>query len=365
MFLQNATCNMSNSESYLRFTTASVILMASVAYGYFWLAIISIVLFHSALTKHCFFYSLLKINERFNLNSYYITQLPKYNRSASFIFDSNGKKLFENRIAKSEFKHIQSVDDLNITNMKELINKSANEESIYINDSKTYQIYLQGVKEDQLLLIYIHDVTKVIELNDAIEETQREVIYAMGEIGETRSRETGYHVKRVALYSEKLALLYGLSQEEAALIKMASPMHDIGKVAIADEILNAPRRLTKEEFEIMKTHAQLGFDMLKMSNKPILKAAATVALEHHEKYDGTGYPNGLAGEDIHIYGRITAVADVFDALGSDRIYKKAWELEKILEFFDQESGKHFDPKLIELFKDNLDDFLLIRDTYHD
>ena len=115
----------------------------------------------------------------------------------------------------------------------------------------------------------------------------------------------------------------------------------------------------------MQTHAQLGYDMLKSSNKQILKAAAIVAYEHHEKWDGSGYPRGLKGDEIHIYGRITAVADVFDALGSKRIYKKAWKLDDILEFFKQQSAKHFDPELIKLFMDNLDEFLKIRDKYVD
>jgi len=142
-------------------------------------------------------------------------------------------------------------------------------------------------------------------------------------------------------------------------------MHDIGKVGIPDAILNAPRKLTKEEFEVMKTHALLGYNMLKNSHKPILQAAAIVANEHHEKYDGSGYPNAKSGEDIHIYGRITALADVFDALGSERVYKKAWKLEKILTLFKEESGKHFDPKLVTLFLDNIEIFLNIRNKFQD
>ena len=115
----------------------------------------------------------------------------------------------------------------------------------------------------------------------------------------------------------------------------------------------------------MKTHAELGYNMLKHSNKPILQAAAIVAGEHHEKFDGSGYPRGLKGEQIHIYGRITAIADVFDALGSDRVYKKAWRLEDIIEHFKEQSGKHFDPQLTALFLENLDQFLKIRDRYKD
>ena len=206
---------------------------------------------------------------------------------------------------------------------------------------------------------------KIAELNEEIITTQREIIYTMGEIAETRSKETGNHVKRVAQYSKILALKLGLDKEEAELLKQASPMHDIGKVGIPDNILNKPGKLTSDEFEIMKTHAQLGFNMLKHSNKKILQAAAIVAGGHHEKYDGSGYPNGLQGEDIHIYARITAVADVFDALGSDRVYKKAWKDEDIFSLFKEQSGKHFDPKIITLFFESLEEIFEVRKMFQD
>ncbi len=202
-------------------------------------------------------------------------------------------------------------------------------------------------------------------LNEEIIDTQKEVVFRLGAIAEARSKETGMHVKRVAEYSKLLALYYGLSNNEAEIVKMASPMHDIGKVAIPDNILNKPGKFTPEEFEIMKTHSQIGYEMLKSSNKTILKAAAIIAHQHQEKYNGTGYPQGLSGEDIHIYGRITAVADVFDALGSDRVYKKAWDDEKIFKLFEEEKGKHFDPILVNIFFKNLDKFLEIRDSLKD
>lgn len=211
----------------------------------------------------------------------------------------------------------------------------------------------------------ITDKKEVDLLQDEIAETQREVIFRMGSIGETRSKETGNHVKRVAEYSKLLALHSGLDEDEAELIKQASPMHDIGKVGIPDAILNKPGKLDAEEWIIMQTHAQIGYDMLADSPRPLLKAAAIVAYEHHEKYDGSGYPQGLSGENIHIYGRITALADVFDALGSERCYKKAWDEEKIFKFFKDEKGKHFDPKLVDIFFDNLDEFLFIRDKFID
>lgn len=210
-----------------------------------------------------------------------------------------------------------------------------------------------------------HDVTQIVHLGHEIEATQREVVFTMGAIGESRSKETGNHVKRVAEYSRLLALYYGMSEADSELLKQASPMHDIGKVAIPDAILNKPGKLTFEEFEVMKNHSILGYEMLKYSNRPILKAAATVAIEHHEKWDGSGYPNGKSGESIHIYGRITAIADVFDALGSDRVYKKAWELERILGLIREESGRHFDPSLVEIFFEHIDKFLAVRDRYRD
>ncbi len=292
----------------------------------------------------------------FKADNYYLSLLPKYNTSPVFIFENGSKNiLFANKYAIQFFPDINNLNDLQIDKNDLLCHA----------DGRCFQVEFQTPKDENLTLAYFTDITEIVKLNEEIEETQREIIYAMGEIGETRSKETGNHVKRVALYSKELALLYGLQLKEADILHMASPMHDIGKVGIPDAILNAPRKLTKEEFVVMKTHAQLGYDMLKHSNKPILKAAAIVAGEHHEKWDGSGYPKSLQGEEIHIYGRITAVADVFDALGSERVYKKAWELEKILELFKEQSGRHFDPQLVELFLSNLDTFTAIRDKFKD
>ena len=206
---------------------------------------------------------------------------------------------------------------------------------------------------------------EINSLNDEIEETQREVVFTMGAIGESRSKETGNHVKRVAQYSKILALHYGLSESDADMLKQASPMHDIGKVAIPDSVLNKPGRFTPEERLIMDTHAQLGYDMLKNSHRELLQLAATVAYEHHEKWDGSGYPQGLKGEEIHIAGRITALADVFDALGSDRVYKKAWDDERIFDLFKEQRALHFDPKLVDIFFNNLEEFLKVREQFKD
>ncbi len=209
------------------------------------------------------------------------------------------------------------------------------------------------------------DITKTIRLHEELEQTQQEMINRIGEIGETRSRETGYHVRRVAEYSRLLAKNYGLSTEEINMLASASPMHDIGKVGIPDHILNKPGSLTSEEWEIMRSHSKIGYDLFRDSERPMLKAAAIIAHEHHEKFDGSGYPRGLKGEEIHVFGRITALADVFDALGSDRCYKKAWETDRILNLLKDERGKHFDPVLIDIFFNHLEEFLAIRDAYSD
>ena len=206
-----------------------------------------------------------------------------------------------------------------------------------------------------------HDIT----VQKEIEDIQKEIIFTMGSIGESRSRETANHVRRVAEYSKLLALEYGLSKDESEMLKQASPMHDIGKVAIPDSILNKPAKLTAEEMLTMKTHASIGHSMLSSSTRPLLKIASTIALEHHENWDGTGYPNNIKGEDIHIYGRITSLADVFDALGSRRCYKEAWEDEKLFDYIKSESGKKFDPKLVAILLENLDSFLVIRETFKD
>jgi len=208
-----------------------------------------------------------------------------------------------------------------------------------------------------------NDITEAIHLHEELERTQEDMIVRIGEIGETRSLETGYHVRRVAEYSRILAVAYGLSPEEIRYLSSASPMHDIGKIGIPDNILNKPGSLNEDEWAIMSTHSEIGYHFFESSESPILKAAAIIAYEHHEKWDGSGYPRRLKGEEIHIYGRITALADVFDALGSDRCYKKAWSNEKIFDLFHQERGKHFDPTLIDLFFEHIDEFTAVQSHY--
>jgi PAS domain S-box-containing protein len=210
-----------------------------------------------------------------------------------------------------------------------------------------------------------HDVTELHTLQKEIEDTQKEVIFTMGAIGETRSKETGNHVKRVAEYSRVLAKYSGMDEKQIEMLVQASPMHDIGKVAIPDNILQKPTKLDEAEFKTMQTHAELGYKMLAHSTRPLLKLAATVAYEHHERWDGKGYPRKLKEQEISLEGRITAIADVFDALGSDRCYKKAWSDEKIFTLFRQERGKQFDPNLIDIFFEHYDEISIIKEQFKD
>ena len=205
------------------------------------------------------------------------------------------------------------------------------------------------------------NITKEIELREDIISTQREILYTLGELGEWRSKETGDHVNRVSLVSEFLARAYGCKEEDVELLKMASPMHDIGKVIISDSILLKPGKLTDEEFEIMKKHTEYGWEIFNKSKHILLKTSALISYEHHEKWDGSGYPRGLKEEEIHIFGRITSIADVFDALSHDRIYKKAWELDKVIEYIKEESGKSFEPRLVDLLLDNIDEIIKIKE----
>lgn len=224
-------------------------------------------------------------------------------------------------------------------------------------------VHLQGLLGEptdlnkSLLNLFERNVAIACENMDLvheIEQTQVEIVDILGETIETRSLETGHHVQRVAEISKLLALAYGLPEEEAEMIRLASPLHDIGKIGIPDAILNKPAKLTDDEWETMKTHSMLGYDLLKSSPRKVLQAGAVIARDHHEKWAGGGYPANKSGEDIHLYGRITAVADVFDALGSERCYKKAWPLEQVLELMQAERGGHFQPELVDILLANID-----------
>ncbi|MDD3596532.1 HD domain-containing phosphohydrolase [Sulfuricurvum sp.] len=214
------------------------------------------------------------------------------------------------------------------------------------------------------LLIRIQTHLKLKFYQDQeLEKTQYELIAMMGSLAESHHSDTARHVERVGEYAALIAKLLGFSEEHASIIKSASMLHDIGKVTTPDCVLNKPEKLTEDEFAIMKQHALAGYHSLSCSTLPLFQVAAIIAHEHHEKYDGSGYPRGLKGEAIHIFGRIVAFADVFDAISSSRSYKKGWPLNEIYSYIKSMRGKHFDPKIVDLFFDNFSLFLDIKEKY--
>lgn len=214
---------------------------------------------------------------------------------------------------------------------------------------------LKAYRED--LEAKVRERTQEIEeLNREILQTQEEIIFRLGYVVENRSKETYNHVKRVSLYSKLLALKADLGTEKAELIKIASPMHDLGKISIPDNILKKPGKLTPEERKIMETHTTIGYKILKNSRKGILQAAADIAYQHHEWWNGSGYPQGLKEDNICIQGRIAAIADVFDALANKREYKEPWAKDQIESEFKKLQAIQFDPQLTDLFLENINEF---------
>ncbi|MCK5736406.1 MAG: HD domain-containing protein, partial [Spirochaetaceae bacterium] len=185
-------------------------------------------------------------------------------------------------------------------------------------------------------------------LNRELISTQREIIATLGEVIETKSGETGQHVQRVGELARLLAEKRGMETGNRELLLFASPLHDIGKVGIPDKILKKPGKLTDKEYENMKEHAQIGYNILKASKKDVLQLGATICLEHHEWWDGRGYPKGLKGKQISIEARICSVADVLDALRSKRVYKEAIPLDDAMEIIMQGRGTQFDPELVDI-----------------
>ncbi len=240
--------------------------------------------------------------------------------------------------------------------LRERIKCLDSKKRVYVCDSVFIPIYRLNGEIEEIISIH-NDITDIIRLNEEIKNTQKELLYILGEVVESRSRETKSHVKRVAEYSRILGRLAGLSEEDVELLGIVAPMHDVGKIAIPDRILLKPGRLEHDEERVIKGHTLIGGELFGNSERSLMKAARIVALEHHENYDGSGYPYGKSGEEIHIFGRIVAIADVFDALSMERTYKKSWPMEEIIEYMKRERGKKFDPKLIDLFLENIDLFL--------
>lgn len=204
-----------------------------------------------------------------------------------------------------------------------------------------------------------------VQLQSEVEATQQELVLRLSEALEQRSSETGNHVKRVSHICNALALGYGLSKREAELIRLASPLHDVGKVGIPDAILNKPNKLNDEEWQVMKTHAEKGHAILKGSKHSVVTAGAEIAQAHHERWDGSGYPQGLVGENIHLFARIVALADVYDALRHERCYKKAWSVDAAVNEINEQKGKHFEPKLVDVFNEQIEELEKILSLYPD
>jgi putative two-component system response regulator len=202
-----------------------------------------------------------------------------------------------------------------------------------------------------------HEQTRLLT---ELEDNQKEIIYMLTELMEATSDETGKHIRRMAEVSKLLATYHGsLNEEDAETIFHAAPMHDIGKMIVPQDILHKPGKYTAEEFEIMKSHTTNAYLLLKRSKRNLMKTAAIIAYEHHEKWDGTGYPRGLKATEIHIYGRIVALADVFDALTHVRRYKHAWGIDEAVDYIKAHRGTQFDPELVDIFIDHLDEFVAI------
>ncbi|NOR10016.1 MAG: HD domain-containing protein [Desulfovibrionaceae bacterium] len=289
----------------------------------------------------------------------------------------NGSPLFHK--PASTFKNIydfKQISRLNIPTERlpenvEFINKP---ESFYVRHQ---QVIIPSLAIITLLSIFLlllsQNLVKqktinrkdraIIALNHEIIDTQRELVTTLGEVIENHSKETGNHVKRVAKISRFLGTEIGLSYEQLELLEAASPLHDVGKIGISEIILHKPGKLTDKEFETIKKHTTIGRDILKTSNRELLASGCSIAYQHHERWDGSGYPNGLAGEEIDIFARITTLADIYDALSSERSYKKAWAEAKVLDYIRNENGKFFDPQLVNIFLDNIEEIRAIRRQY--
>ncbi|MFW5425949.1 MAG: HD domain-containing phosphohydrolase [Methylophagaceae bacterium] len=233
---------------------------------------------------------------------------------------------------------------------KDFLTKPFDRQEVILRTSNIIEVRLLHKQILQQNIILEAEVKKRTQ---ELENSRLEIIQRLGLAAEYKDNETGNHVLRMSKFSHALAKLYGLADKDLEMILCASPMHDIGKIGIPDRVLLKPGKLDNDEWEIMKSHVTIGAELLSGGESPLLSMAKSIALTHHEKWDGSGYPEGLSGDDIPIEGRICAISDVFDALTSERPYKEAWSIEKAVALIKDESGKHFDPRLVELFEEIL------------
>lgn len=285
-------------------------------------------------------------------------------------------------------KYISESDSLDTSKIDQIVKnkiKKAFKEKSHYNDAQCFVGYYETSFDSSSVLyiefeedaehfranlaeLYATNVALILESltrQYEIERTQKELLYIVGEAIENQSQETGFHVKRVAIICEILANKLGLNEKYAQALKLAAPLHDIGKIAIPEDILHKPGKLNDNEWKIMQTHAEVGAEMLSKSTSSVSKLGASLAKYHHENWDGSGYPNGLKGESIPIEARIMAIADVFDALGSKRSYKEEWPNEEIRAFLTVQKGIKFEPRLVDVLLDNFEEFSAIREQYPD
>ncbi len=211
----------------------------------------------------------------------------------------------------------------------------------------------------QIVLRRIETHLSLVRL-ESLKALIHSAIFMLGEAGHYNDTDTGEHIWRMAAYSVTIARTKGWDERKLELLSLAAPMHDTGKIGIPDSILKAERALTEEEWVIMKTHSKIGSDILRKSKNPVFVMAAEIALNHHEKWDGTGYPNGLSGKEIPESARIVAITDIFDALTVKRPYKEPWPAEQAIQYILEQSGKHLDPELVDIFEQNIDELLSIK-----
>ncbi|ACJ28191.1 Response regulator receiver:Metal-dependent phosphohydrolase, HD subdomain protein [Shewanella piezotolerans WP3] len=236
----------------------------------------------------------------------------------------------------------------------------------YITKPFNPPIVQQRVKTQLALFNQSRELAiKVKQKTAELAATQLKVIQKLGRAAEYKDNETGMHVIRMSHYTHILAKAAGMCEADADMLMAASPMHDIGKIGISDAILRKPGKLTDDEFKEMKKHAEIGAEIIGENESELLKMAKIVAISHHEKWNGTGYPYGLKGEDIPRIGRIVAIADVFDALTCERPYKRAWSVEEAIAHLQQQAGEHFDPQLVPLFLEHMDEITKIMQSFKD
>ncbi len=235
-------------------------------------------------------------------------------------------------------------------------------QSSIVNGPNNY-IYIEGKRDQfdfELIEVFLSNYSVALEnyiVNNMVTSTQKEIIITLGEVVEHHFEDNAGHVRRISELMYRFSLLNNFSYSESELVKVASTMHDVGKIAISNSVLTKRGQLTSDEFKLVQEHSQIGYQILSKSDLEIMRIAAEIALYHHEKYDGTGYPLGSKGKDIPIRGRMMAVIDVFDSLTHSRIYKEASSREEAIAYMISEKGKHFDPIMVDLFVENLDSLL--------